>query len=60
MPTGYENPKLTQPDRDMVDALRAMFGYGPLYATDLLRTEAERFYLPAVTFRPDNAPVRTA
>jgi len=43
MPTGYENPKLTQPDRDMIDALRAMFGFGPLYATEVHRTDAERF-----------------
>ena len=56
----YMTDQLTQPDRDMIDALRAVLGLRPLYAADLLRSEAERFYLPAVTFRPDNAPVRTA
>ena len=52
-------PETTR-NRAMVDALRAVLGLRPLYAADLLRSEAERFYLPAVTFRPDNAPVRTA
>ena len=48
--------QLTQPDRDMIDALRAMFGFGPLYATEVHRTDAERFGGTCQDIRADNTP----